>query len=289
MIRICYNRINIIFMLFLITCLIPRPIYLESSILDRQNYVTLHTDWKNLIGNNFEDYQIKFSTSLSKVEDSSDLAYNIYQYQDSLIYVCKESNIIHHVSIRNPDIKICDTYVGMRPSQVQKQHGKATLSQETLITKKWVLQYAYDHNNNYNLSTRSLTYTSKEYYTPITDITYGYTLPLYPDKVVNITSIKDAKKHLQGKWLFKDSKELIFDDRYLFDYSTFNNNSQNQKNFFLLSPNEMLITHNHGDNSKSIISLRFIFNKDYNKVFLFSTDKYGIPIENTIDMWVRSP
>ena len=278
-----------ILVLLLMAYWIVKPLNLQSAPLDETPHITFDTDWENLIGINFNAYKLKFSHALTKIDNNINSPYNIYQYQNSLLFICKESNIIHHVSVRDSNIMICNTYVGMSLHDIKEQHGKATVSQETLATKEWILQYTYDYVDNYNLATRCLTYSLKNYNLPVKEITYGYTLPLFPTQVGTIGSLKSARKYLQGQWRSSNSKQLILYNQYLLEQFPSPSHPQSYKNFFVLSPNEIFIAHHYRNTVTSLTPLRFIFNQDYNKVFFFSTDQHGIPIESSIDVWTRSP
>lgn len=282
------NYYSRIFILFIMAYFLFQPIQSFPSALDEKHSIlmlrpkntsniTLETDWKNLIGRSFREYHIKFSNSLVQVKSEYPW-FNKYKYQDSYIYVCQQTNRIHHVYVTNPNINVYDTHVGMLPYEIEDIVGTPTTTQESFITKKLTMQYAYEQQMNYNVALRCLTYTSSTGDTPITEIYYGYTLPIFPYKIAKMESNQDIRAYLKGIWISKDLRKLIFNE----------NDPQSINNYSILSPNEISVTHISEDNYISIIKLHFIFNSDYNKLYIFSTDPYGIPILETIDEWTRS-
>lgn len=289
-----YNRIRML--VIIIYCLI-HPIIVEASILYEKSFpiiyrilenekLTIETDWKNLIGKSFIPYINNFRPFLAHVENE-DLFYYTYKYQNSYIYVCKDNYIVHHVTVKDYNVKVCDTYVGMLPDEIETVHGKAPIAEQNPITKKWSLQYPYNTSSNYNVALSALTYTSNTHLQPITEITYGYVLPTLPYNLGYPTSIKNAEKYLQGTWISTQSEKFIFHDNNLFYSLASSGNPQRSGNYCVLSPNELSIAHTYGDNNLNIVTLHFVFSSDYNKLYFFSVDKYGVPIVETIDEWVR--
>lgn len=172
--------------------------------------------------------------------------------------------------------------------------GDATKKIYDIYPENWIVDNCYykeeegkqilvllEKDVYFGVAQKYILFSSKDLNT-ISKIQYGYTY--YPiNKIPLPPSNESAKKMLKGKWRSMQGRQLEFTNNYLKDSML--EKVYERVEYLIISPNEMDFLLFKKNKTASAVSIHYSIGKDI--LYLYKTDKVGIPIISTVEIFHR--
>ena len=150
---------------------------------------------------------------------------------------------------------------------------------EWIDTREYTIQISYGKESHYGIVTDFITYIiGKE--EKVQSILIGKTAPFSDQKLPS--SNKEAKRLLKGKWKSEYDRIIEFKDIEMSD--SYMDNLWDNQIYTIISPNEFLI-YREKENQTEKLKIKFWFSGS--KLYLFTVNDRGIPIQESIEMFFK--